>query len=130
MTPGVNVLNAASRSDHPQHNIAFSVLNKAIAACADGASLKLKLMPMVMASFLPLVTNPKFFVQPMAIKNAIGFLDALLAVPGIETPSGDAEWLVFRDLLHGRTAACQCHSGRMARSGSHPARGTPGDLRC
>ncbi len=96
MTPDVNVLIAASRSDHPHHKTAFAVLDQALAACADGASLKL--MPMVVASFLRLVTNPKIFVQPTPAADAIGFVDALVAVPGVEMPSLSAEWPIFRQL--------------------------------
>ena len=62
MTPDVNVLVAASRSDHPHHRVAYACLKEAIAACADGANLKL--MPMVVGSFLRLVTNSKIFVHP------------------------------------------------------------------
>lgn len=97
MTPDVNVLIAASRSDHPHHKIAFAVLSEAVAACADGASLKL--MPMVVASFLRLVTNPRIFVQPTPLADAIGFVDALAAVPGSEMPALGAEWPIVRQLL-------------------------------
>ena len=96
MTPDVNVLIAASRSDHPHHKIAFAALSEAVAACADGACLKL--MPMVVASFLRLVTNPKIFVQPTPADAAIGFVDALVAVPGIEMPLLGGEWPIFRQL--------------------------------
>ena len=96
MTPDVNVLIAASRSDHPHHKAAFTFLDEAIAACADGASLKL--MPMVVASFLRLVTNSKVFVHPTPMEDAIGFLDALVAVPGVERPPLGSEWPLFRQL--------------------------------
>lgn len=96
MTPDVNVLVAASRSDHPHHKIAFSNLTSAIAACAEGVSLRL--MPMVVASFLRLVTHPKIFVEPTPIEDAIGFIDALLVVPGVEMPPLNAEWPIFRQL--------------------------------
>lgn len=96
MTPDVNVLVAASRSDHPHHKIAFSILNDAIAACAEGVSLQL--MPMVVASFLRLVTNPKVFIQPTPIEDALGFLDALFVVPGVGMPPLHAEWPIFRQL--------------------------------
>jgi len=96
MTPDVNVLIAASRSDHPHHNKAYACLNSAVAACADGANLKL--MPMVVTRFLRLVTNPKIFKQPTPLEEAIGFLDALLAVPGTEIPLLGAEWPLLRQL--------------------------------
>ena len=96
MTPDVNVLVAASRSDHPHHQAAFACLEEAVVACADGASLKL--MPMVVASFLRLVTNAKIFVQPTPVEDAERCLDALLAVPGVEVPSLGAEWPMLRQL--------------------------------
>lgn len=96
MTPDVNVLVAASRSDHPHHKTAFSSLSAAIAACAEGVSLQL--MPMVVASFLRLVTHPKIFVQPTPIEDALGFLDALFVVPGVEMPPLNAEWPIFCQL--------------------------------
>lgn len=96
MTPDVNVLIAASRSDHPHHKIAYACINEAVAACADGASLKL--MPMVIASFLRLVTNPKIFIHPTPMEDAIGFVDALLAVPGVDMPTLGVEWPMLRQL--------------------------------
>ena len=96
MTPDVNVLIAASRSDHPHHRAAYACLDEAIAACADGATLKL--MPMVVASFLRLVTNSKIFVRPTPVDDAVGFLDALLRVPGVEMPSLGTEWPMLRQL--------------------------------
>ena len=96
MTPDVNLLIAASRSDHPHHKTAYAYLDAAIAACADGVSLRL--MPMVVASFLRLVTNSKIFVQPTPVEDAMGFLDALLSVPGVEMPALGAEWPILRQL--------------------------------
>lgn len=96
MTPDVNVLVAASRSDHPHHKIAHAWLEEAVASCADGSTLKL--MPMVVASFLRLVTNAKIFIHPTPIESAVEFLDALFAVPGVETPYLGAEWPIMRQL--------------------------------
>jgi toxin-antitoxin system PIN domain toxin len=96
MTPDVNVLISASRSDHPHHKRAHTWLNQAIAACADGASVRL--MPMVVASYLRLVTNSKIFVRPTPMEHAMEFLDALLTTPGVEMPSLGAEWPQFRQL--------------------------------
>ncbi len=53
---------------------------------------------MVAASFLRLVTNSKIFVHPTPVEDAMGFLDALCAVPGLEMPSLGAEWPLFRQL--------------------------------
>lgn len=96
MTPDVNLLVAASRSDHPHHKIAYACIDEAVAACASGASVKL--MPMVVASFIRLVTNPKIFVRPTPVEDAVGFVDALLSVPGVEMPSLGIEWPMLRQL--------------------------------
>lgn len=96
MMPDVNVLVAASRNDHPHHKAAYACLDEAIAACAEGASLKL--MPMVVTSFLRLVTNAKIFVHPTPIQDAVEFLDALGAMPGVEMPTLGSEWPMLRQL--------------------------------
>ncbi len=103
MTPDVNVLLAASRSDHPHHKIAYACINQAVADCADGASLSL--MPMVIASFLRLVTNPKIFVHPMPVDNAVAFVDVLLAVPGVGIPALGSEWPMLRQLCTAKQLA-------------------------
>lgn len=96
MTPDVNVLVAASRSDHPHHGAAYACMTDALAACTTGGTVKL--MPMVAASFLRLVTHPKIFVHPTPIAEAIRFVDAILAVPGAEMPTLGAEWPVMRQV--------------------------------
>lgn len=96
MMPDVNILVAASRGDHPHHKVAYACIDKAVMACAEGASLKL--MPMVIASFLRLVTNSRIFVHPTPIADAVEFVDALLAVPGVEMPAPGIEWPIFRQL--------------------------------
>lgn len=96
MTPDVNILVAASRSDHPHHKQAFAYIEAAVTACSEGATLKL--MPMVVASFLRLVTHSKIFVQITPVDEAVAFIDALLAVPGVEMPALGAEWPMMRQL--------------------------------
>lgn len=96
MTPDLNVLLAASRSDHPQHKPALAWLNEAIDHCRTGGSIEL--LPMVTAGFLRLSTNPKVFVGPMPIAAAIAFVDSLLAVPGVEMPELGREWPTLRQL--------------------------------
>jgi len=96
MTPDVNVLVAASRSDHPHHAIARAWLEQAAGAAASGSALTL--MPMVLASFLRLVTSPKIFQRPTPVDDAVAFVDALLAVPGVHLASLGAEWPRLRQL--------------------------------
>ena len=96
MTPDVNVLVAASRSDHPHHAAARTWLEQALVDANQGAALKLQ--PMVIASFLRLVTHPKIFVHPTPVSEALRFVDALLAAPSVERPDLGAEWPVLRKL--------------------------------
>ena len=90
MTPDVNVLVAASRSDHPHHDSARHWLEEALTAAAQGSPFTL--MPMVVASMLRLVTSPKIFVQPTPTSDAIAFLDAILAMRGVQLATLGPEW--------------------------------------
>lgn len=96
MTPDVNVLVAASRSDHPYHGIARAWLEEAISVSSSG--LPLTLMPMVLASFLRLVTSPKIFQQATPSKDAVAFIDAVLASPGVQLAPLGPEWAKLRQL--------------------------------
>ena len=100
MTPDVNVLVAASRDDHPHHTVARTWLEGALAAAASGASFTV--MPMVLASFLRLVTSPKIFQQPTPIDAAVAFVDALLVADGVTLASVGPEWPGLRQLCLGR----------------------------
>lgn len=93
MTPDVNVLVAASRSDHTHHRQALSWLNEAITNCAAGNNISI--LPMVASGFLRLVTHPKIFVHPTPIGKAIAFIDTLLVLPGVEMPELGHEWKTF-----------------------------------
>jgi hypothetical protein len=96
MTPDVNVLVAASRTDHPHHAIARTWLENALSEAEAGAAFTL--MPMVLASLLRLVTSPKIFVQPTPIADAVAFVDAILAMPGVKLASLGPEWPKLRQL--------------------------------
>ena len=96
MTPDVNVLVAASRSDHPHHKVAYAWLDEALAACANGGTLRL--LPMVVASYLRLVTNVRIFVDATPVESAVDFIDALSTEPGVEMPAVGAEWPLLRQM--------------------------------
>ena len=96
MTPDVNVLVAASRGDHPHHAVARAWLEQALAAAASGAAFTL--MPMVLASVLRLLTSPKIFQQPTPVEEAMAFIDAMLAAPGVQAATLGPEWPRFRQL--------------------------------
>ena len=96
MTPDVNVLVAASRADHPHHGVARDWLEGAVGSWETGAVLTL--MPMVLASFLRLVSSPKIFQQATPIEDAVAFVDALLASPGVQLAALGPEWTRLRQL--------------------------------
>ena len=96
MTPDVNVLVAASRTDHPHHAMARSWLEAAVGAADAGSGVTL--MPMVLASFLRLVTSPKIFRMATPIQDAVAFIDALLASPGVQLAPLGPEWSKLRQL--------------------------------
>jgi len=96
MTPDVNVLVAASRNDHPHHKSAKRWLDDSIAACASGG--RFTVVPIVIASYLRLVTNTRIFAFPTPVEDAIAFADALMDAPGASTATLGAEWPVMRQL--------------------------------
>lgn len=96
MTPDVNVLVAASRVDHPHHTIAREWLEHALAGAPTGPGLALQ--PMVIASFLRLVTHARIFVNPTPMAAALEFIDAMLCMPGVHQPELGPEWPHLRTL--------------------------------
>ncbi len=98
MTPDVNVLLAASRTDHPHHAVASSWLERAMATAEGGGSLLI--LPMVIAGFLRLATSPKVFRDPTPPDAAVAFIDSLLAVPGVDLADLGREWPALRRLVH------------------------------
>lgn len=122
MTPDVNVLVAASRSDHPHHEVARTWLEGSLGSSSTGAAFTL--MPMVLASFLRLVTSPKIFLIPTPVEEAVAFLDALLATPGVELAQLGPEWPRLRKLclekdLRGNDMPDAWLSSAVAQLGEH-----------
>jgi uncharacterized protein len=100
MTPDVNVLVAALRPDHPHHTVAHSWLESAFfAATSDATSgVSFTLMPMVIASYLRLVTSAKIFAKPTAMKDAVAAVDTLLSAPGVVLATLGPEWAGLQKL--------------------------------
>lgn len=103
MTPDVNVLVAASRSDHPHHAPAIAWVEASLTACAGGRMFAI--LPMVAAGFLRVVTHPKVFVQPTPMAAARAFLRAILNSPGVEMTRLGAEWPLLERLCEQRDLA-------------------------
>ena len=83
MTPDVNVLLAASRSDHPHHRPAITWLDNALCAAARGQRL---------------ATHPRVFVEPTPLEAAQEFLAALLRADGVEMVPLGGEWPLLEPL--------------------------------
>jgi hypothetical protein len=96
MTPDVNVLVAASRSDHPHHAVALNWLTNALAH--SGPRAEIGLLGTVIASFLRLVTHPRVFLKPTPLPQALAFLDTLLNQPGVCLLPMEGEWPQLRQL--------------------------------
>jgi len=101
VTPDVNVLVAASRTDHPHHRPGLAWLQEALLACYRGQ--RFSLLPMVAAGFLRLVTHPKVFLEPTPLAQAQDFLTAIEDTPGVAMMPLGEEWPLFEHL-------CQQHS--------------------
>ena len=104
MTPDVNVLIAGFRYEYPHHVKARDWL---LTACAQSAATgvgavqssgTLRLITHVIASFLRLVTNARVFATPAQTQQAITFLDALLASPGVAILDTSSNWPALRQL--------------------------------
>ena len=108
MTPDVNVLIAGFRYEHLHH---VQARNWLLSACAQSALQPtfpavgtpqsrgaLRLITHVMASFLRLVTNARVFATPAQTSEAITFLDALLASPGVAILDTASHWPLLRQL--------------------------------
>ena len=96
MAPDLNVLLAASRTDHPHHEVAFAWLQHAMAECETGGSIEI--LPMVAGGFPRLATNPKVFVSPTPIDAAFAFVDSILATPGVYMPELGREWPTLKQM--------------------------------
>ena len=94
MTPDINVLIAASRSDHVHHKRALAWLAETL----ETGEANLQILPMVAAGFLRLVTHPKVFVQPTPMKDALRFIERLLVLPNVDIPELGREWPILRQL--------------------------------
>jgi toxin-antitoxin system PIN domain toxin len=122
MTPDINVLVAASRSDHVHHRVANRWLNEALLAAANGA--RFDVLPMVIAGFLRLVTHDRVFPHPTPVHRAVEFIEALLSSPGVDVIALGAEWptlarLVLDDRLTGNAVPDAWIAAAVRTNGGH-----------
>jgi uncharacterized protein len=93
-------LRLAWRKNHRFHFVvAFGETNywleSAIVEAATG--VRFTLMPMVIASYLRLVTSSEIFAKPTAIKDAINAVDKILSEPGVVLATLGVEWPAPRE---------------------------------
>ena len=92
LIPDVNVLVAAFRSDHEQHDVARSWLQSAAASVEP-----IGLTESVLAAVVRIVTNPRIFRTPTPAVQIFDELERLRAVGHVIRP-GRTWWSVFRRL--------------------------------
>ena len=97
MTPDVNVLVAAFRSDHPHHVSARAWLDDAVAQAANGRT-SLMLMGTVVTGFLRITTHPKIFRETDPLQDVSDFIDSLLSCPGVQFQPQGATWPNLRQV--------------------------------
>ena len=101
MTPDVNVLVAAFRSDHPHHLSARAWLDNAVVQAASGRA-SLMLLSTVVTGFLRITTNPKIFLETDPLQDVIDFIDSLLSCPGVQFQPQGATWPNLRQVCLGQ----------------------------
>ncbi len=113
MLPDINVLVAAHRADHPQHEPAAFWLNQTLKGADKGEAL---LVPMsVISGFLRLVTNVRIFPMPTSSVRAVDFIDWLLDAAPAKLLEEVSEWTVLRSLmLNNKLAANQVPDAHLA----------------
>ncbi len=94
MTPDVNILVAASRTDHPHHAVAEKWLRVTIETGT------LVLLPMVAVSFIRLVTNYRIFPNPTPPNTALAFINAILEISESKLVPLSDEWQNFCKLVN------------------------------
>ena len=102
-TADVNVLVAASRSDHPNHEVAAQWLGSVFDS--EESSEQLVLLSTVVTGFLRIVTHPRVFVEPTPVVHAWKFLDALLSRQSVQVLETVTSWDLFREITVDRDLA-------------------------
>lgn len=69
------IARAKERADHSHHETARRWLSQARRDCVQGRE-PLMLLPMVITSFLRLVTNPRVFAEADSVVDAVAFVEA------------------------------------------------------
>ncbi|MDR1824776.1 MAG: type II toxin-antitoxin system VapC family toxin [Bifidobacteriaceae bacterium] len=110
--PDVNILVAANRSDHPQHEAINAWL-----ATVNESSDWLGLTPAVASGYLRIVTNPRIHKEPTPLDRALEVIDDLLAADRVSwVYPGPDHWVIFRRLCRQANA-----TGNLVQDAHHAA---------
>lgn len=90
MTPDVNVLIAATRTDHPHHAVARPWLEEALQRATRVAPLTL--LPAVVVGYVRVVTNRRVYVPPTPTPEALATVADVLAQPDVRLVTPTDEW--------------------------------------
>jgi uncharacterized protein len=93
LTPDINVLVAAARTDHTHHKPARAWLQQTLQS-----NQEVVLLPMVVAGLLRIVTHPKIFVQPTPITQALTYVDALAQLAQVQLATQALAWPELKQL--------------------------------
>lgn len=107
MLVDINILVAASRSDHAQHTIAQKWMTDFLANAQAGAAVDstLRLSMPVVAGFVRLVTNTRVFREPTSTAQALEYIKALLELPVVEWAGKNQEWNSFEAIVSSQSLA-------------------------
>lgn len=97
LTPDVNILVAASRTDHRDHRPAADWIEGALAHAS--AEEPLVLLPMVLTGFLRIVQLPAPFPTPTPAADALHTAEDLLRFDHVVMAPLGGEWPIFAELF-------------------------------
>lgn len=98
VTVDTNILIHASNTADPLHDRASSLVER----LAAGPELVYLFWP-VLLGYLRIVTHPAILPRPLAARDALGNVEALLDRPNVRAPGeADGFWSVFRATAGGR----------------------------
>lgn len=106
-----NILVYAHRSDSPHHDAAVDCLR----SLAEGRAAWAIPWPCI-HEFFAIVTNPRIYVPPSTVAEAVAQIDAWLQSPSlVALAESDRHWSELRALVTvGRVAGARVHDARIA----------------
>lgn len=93
--PDVNVLVLAHRTDQDDHDAMRAWLESEV-----NSERPFALADVAVSGYLRIVTNPRIYRRPTALKTAVAFVDGLVEQPTcLPVAAGARHWTILRGLL-------------------------------